>query len=139
MFLLDTCILVSAFVPDTYTQRSLAWLDANRASPIAINDWTSVEFASALMLKNRIGQLHASGHRTVMQAYRARSSGFHLIELTREHFSLAEGLCESTSLGLRAGDALHAAVALTYTATLLTTDKALLSVSGAIGLRCCAP
>jgi predicted nucleic acid-binding protein len=139
MVLLDTCILISAFSPDTHTTRVLDWLTVNKAMPLAINDWTSVEFASAMMLKTRTGLLTATSHAAVMDAYRARSRDFQVIDVSRAHFHLAAQLCEKLSLKLRAGDALHAAVALTYDATLLTTDKALLSASGSYGLRCFAP
>jgi predicted nucleic acid-binding protein len=56
--------------------------------------------------------------------------------VTREHFALAEQICSMPGIGIRAGDALHAAVALASNATLVTRDRALLAAAGAFGLTC---
>jgi uncharacterized protein len=139
MHVLDTCILISATTNETQTERVLQWLARHVKEPLAINDWTMVETAAALMLKQRQGLLTQEQHSHAMSELRLRRRSFYRLEVTRDHFALAQQICERGTHGLRAGDALHAAVALMNHATLVTTDAALLNASGAYGLRCEAP
>jgi len=136
MFLIDTSVLVSAFTKEDASDGVLRWLDDHRHEVLAINDWTCVEFASALMVKVRDGRLSADSQNAIQFRFNAERRSFQLLDITREHFSLAEQLCQRARLGIRSGDALHAAVALLADATLVTRDKALLAASGAYGLRC---
>lgn len=136
MFLLDTSVLVSAFTKEDATEAVWRWLSDNRSSPLAINDWTCVEFASALMVKVRDGRLSTDSQHAIQLQFNAERRGFVLLEVTKEHFTLAEQLCQRSRFGIRSGDALHAAVALLSNSTLVTRDKTLLAASGAYGLKC---
>jgi len=139
MFLIDTSVLISAFTKEDATAVVQQWFAANRAAPLAINEWTRVEFASAVMIKVRDGRLSPESQQKVMLDFRMRSRAFDVIAITAEHFALAEQICERSSFGIRSGDALHASVALLSDATLVTRDKTLLAASGAFGLRCVSP
>lgn len=136
MFLIDTSVLVSAFTKEDATEEVLAWFAEERTSPLAINDWTCVEFASALMIKVRDGRLSTDSQNAIQLKFKAERRAFHLLEVTREHFKLAEQLCQRSRFGIRSGDALHAAVALLSDSTLVTRDKTLIAASGAYGLSC---
>lgn len=136
MFLIDTSVLVSAFTREDATEAVWRWLSDNRNSPLAINDWTCVEFASALMVKVRDGRLSTDSQHAIQLQFNAQRRGFVLLEVTKEHFALAEQLCHRSHFGIRSGDALHAAVALLSNSTLVTRDKTLLAASGAYGLKC---
>jgi predicted nucleic acid-binding protein len=54
--------------------------------------------------------------------------------VTREHFQAAARFADQSGLGLRAGDALHVAVAAGLGATLCTLDKRLAEASVALGV-----
>ena len=136
MFLIDTSVLVSAFTKEDATEAVQQWFASNRGAPLAINDWTRVEFSSAVMIKVRDGRLSAESQQKIMLEFRMRSRSFQLVPVTAEHFALAEQICERSSFGVRSGDALHAAVALLTEATLVTRDRTLLAASGAFGLKC---
>jgi predicted nucleic acid-binding protein len=136
MYLIDTSVLVSAFTKEDASEAVLQWFATNATAPLAINDWTSVEFASALMIKVRDGRISAASQQAILLEFRTRRRAFQSLEVTREHFQLAERLCERSKFGIRSGDALHAAVALLADAWLVTRDKALIAASGAYGLKC---
>ena len=136
MFLIDTSVLVTAFTKEDATRDVLDWFARHSDAPKAINDWTRVEFSSAIMIKVRDGRLSAESQQRVMLDFHARSRAFQLLDVTREHFFLAAQICERSSFGIRSGDALHAAVALSADATLVTRDRTLLAASGAFGLKC---
>jgi predicted nucleic acid-binding protein len=55
--------------------------------------------------------------------------------VTREHFQVAARFADQSGLGLRAGDALHVAVAAELGATLCTLDKRLAEAAVALGVR----
>jgi predicted nucleic acid-binding protein len=63
---------------------------------------------------------------------RARSLAF--APVTREHFQTAARFADHYELGLRAGDALHVAVAAELGATLRTLDKRLAEAAVALGV-----
>jgi uncharacterized protein len=139
MYLLDTSILVSAFTPDDHTNRVLSWLADNEGRPLLVNDWTWVEVASALMLKRRMSHLTQQQYDHVLRNVRRQALSFDLLDVNREHFLLARQLSENATLGIRAGDAIHVAVALANDVTLVTTDKTLLAANTSYGLRVIAP
>lgn len=139
MYLLETCILVSAFTIETETDKVLSWLEAHRDGPLLVNDWTWVEFASAVTLKQRKGVLTGQQHQAVLSAALEQQDRFGLLQVERDHFHLTRRLSQKTTLGIRAGDAQHVAVAPLYQVTLVTSDKALRAANGVYGLSCEAP
>jgi len=89
MHVLDTCILISAITNETQTEPVLQWLARHVKEPLAINDWTMVEPAAALMLKQHQGLLTQEQHSHAMSELRLRNRSFYRLEVTRDHFALA--------------------------------------------------
>lgn len=126
MIYLDTSILVSAMTSEAATGSSQQRLAEIPLTDMAISQWTRTEFASALAIKLRTGQL------TVEQRQRAQTLFDRLAvaigsvwSIEDRHFQNAADLVARADLGLRAGDALHLAIAIDHGAELLTLDERL--------------
>ena len=120
---LDTSLLVAAFTNEFRTAEVQEWLEKQPAKSLAISDWVVTEFSAALSIKLRTGQL-TTAHRAAALAMFARTSAdsFILLPVLGSHFHRAARIADQHRLGLRAGDALHLAVASDDGATLCTLD-----------------
>jgi predicted nucleic acid-binding protein len=125
MFLLDTSVIVSALVEEERTSLVQDWL-AERAGKLPLSTWAMTEFSSALALKRRMEKLSEGDRQATLRLF-ADFTEYELevIEVEREDFKKAARLCDNWSLGLRAADALHLAVALRNSRTLVTLDQRL--------------
>jgi len=124
-YYLDTSVLVSALTREAASPTVQAWL-ANIDGELVISEWVSTEFASALSLKQRTKQIDA-GFRVDARAEfeRLKAASFRIIEIERRHLQQATWLIDSPNSALRAGDALHAALAQLESLTLCTRDRTL--------------
>ncbi len=97
---------------------------------LLISDCTVTEFSSAVALKLRAGQI-TSDHRAAALAEfnRLVLQSFSILQVTAMHFRMAARFVDQHALGLRAGDALHLAIASEGGATVHTLDHRL-SVAG---------
>lgn len=129
MIYLDTSAAVPLFVPEPASERIATWFAAC-ADPVVAADWIVPEFASALALKARRGEITTEDARVLWSEFeRFRGAGLRLIPVTRMAFAdAARMVCEAAS-GLRAGDSLHLAVALEVGATHLATVDATLAAN----------
>jgi len=59
--------------------------------------------------------------------------------VSRHHFRTAAAFADQYALGLRAGDALHLAIAAEHGATLCTLDRRLADAGGALGVKTLLP
>ncbi len=79
---------------------------------LAISNWTIVEFASLLSRRVRMGELSATLMQNVMESFREDAEqSFSMVAVTAADFQLASKLILQWETGLRAGDALHLAIA----------------------------
>jgi predicted nucleic acid-binding protein len=70
MVYLDTSALVPMFVREPKTDAVLAWLES-AGEPVAVSDWTLVEFSSAASMKVRSGSVTVKGARDAIDRARA--------------------------------------------------------------------
>lgn len=126
MIYLDTSAAVPLFVREPASAAVDAWFEAC-AEPLLSSDWIVTEFASALSIKERSGALAAKDARAAWRGFEAFcESGLRLIAVSRQTFREAARLARQQTHGLRAGDALHLAVALeTGIKTIATLDASL--------------
>lgn len=126
MIYVDTSVLVALFTNEATASRIVHWY-ANESRPLASGDWCMTEFASALALKERTGQLSCEQCDVAWQVFSEFcTGGLRLLALDREVYSSAAQLIRESRKGLRAGDALHLALALHVAAeTFFTLDTRL--------------
>lgn len=141
MLYLDTSVLVPLFVPEPLSAQLRHWFDGQSDKTFAISDWTLTEFSSAMGIKVRDKGLKSDQARKAcaLMDQLARNS-FRVITPTRPHFSRATEWLNQHGLGLRAGDALHLAIAdLEQAACFQTFDRRLLDIGRRLKIRAAAP
>jgi predicted nucleic acid-binding protein len=136
MIYLDTSALVPMFMREPKTDAVLAWLES-AGEPVAVSDWSLVEFASAASMKVRSGSVTAKVARDAIDHARAFVQAHCAVATPgQEEFQRATELAGDPSAGLRAGDALHLAIAEGLNAgTLLCLDEAMAQGARALGMR----
>jgi uncharacterized protein len=139
MIYLDTSVLVPLIVPEASSGKARVWRDrlsANQRKELTVSAWTLTEFASAMGLKVRTRELtrnQADAALTLL--HEEVLPNVELVEATATDFRLAEAMLREFSAGLRAGDALHLAVAAGNEARMIAVlDKTLAKVAASLGL-----
>ncbi|MBY5348912.1 type II toxin-antitoxin system VapC family toxin [Rhizobium leguminosarum] len=134
MLYIDTSVLVAAWTIETRTDDVQQWLATLRSEEIAVSGWTITEFSSAIALKARNGQIDPDDRCKALALFKELcSTTFELLPISRSHFVEAARMNDQFNIGLRAGDALHLAVAIGSDATLVTLDKGLAKACGIAG------
>jgi len=127
MVYVDTSVLVALYVKELKSAALLAWY-GERKDELVFSSWCVTEFASALSIKQRTGQITGEQGEVAWQAFqRLCSSDMQLLPVEPSAFHRAAMLALDATSGLRAGDALHLAVALEARATKMATLDAVLA------------
>jgi uncharacterized protein len=137
----DTSVFIPLFLPESTSVAIRSWFQRSRLDEVAISSWTLTEFASALGRKVRSRAASADSAAVALAGFRglARESLSTVVPRHRD-FVDATALIERSDLGLRAGDALHVAIARNHGATsFVTLDKRLGTAAERLGLPCEAP
>jgi hypothetical protein len=136
MLYLDTSLLVAALTNEAETERMQHWLGRQAEGELAISDWVTTEFSSALSIKLRTGQIGAAHRADALAMFtRLATDSFAVVPVSRLQFRTAARFVEQHALGLRAGDALHLAICSDHGATLCTLDRRLSDAASALGLK----
>ena len=111
MIYIDTSALVPAFIREPKSEAVLAWIETS-GERLVVSEWAIAEFSSAAAIKVRTGEIASA---TAKQA-RARCLDFaqdhcSIAVPQRAEFRRAAELAGDADLKLRAGDALHLAIA----------------------------
>lgn len=136
MIYIDTSALVPLFIREAKSQAVIGWLEGS-GERVAISEWCLVEFGSAAAMKIRAG--HASVD--LMKQATARVHEFAQKYCTvavpgRDEFRRAAELAANDALKLRAGDALHLAIAQGLNAQgILCLDAAMSATARALGMN----
>lgn len=113
MVYVDTSVMVALHFPEVGSSAAADWLEKCEEALFA-SSWCVTEFASAIMIKRRTGQIsieQADGAWAHFERF--CSQGVRLAPPDPAVFHLAATLIRASDRGLRAGDALHLAAALT--------------------------
>lgn len=134
MVYLDTSVIVALLANEPSAPRVSNWLRQQDAGSLFISGWTMTEFSSALSLKLRTRQIDADQRQTISAAFnRLAHNSFDILPITASHYLTAARFCDRSELNLRAGDALHVAVAQQAGLTLATLDETLSRACNTIG------
>jgi len=94
------------------------------------------EFSAALSIKLRTGQINPPRRATMLAAFTTLTAEALIVwPVSGNQFRTAATFADQYSLGLRAGDALHLAVAADHGAALCTLDRRLAEAGAALGVK----
>jgi uncharacterized protein len=133
MLYLDTSLIVTALSNEDLSVPAQEWLSAQDPEELVISEWTITEVSSALAIKLRRGDIDVAARAMLLAEFnRLAAESFTVLTVTGQHFRTAAHFVDSHEFGLRAGDALHLAIASKHGATLVTLDEKL--AVGGLGL-----
>ena len=136
MLYVDTSVLVAGLTNEAATERVQAWLGEQSADELAISRLVMTEFSAALSVKLRRGAVEPNERAAALAEFRSLAEqSFRVLSIESQDFDLAARLADQSASGLRAGDALHLALALGHDALLCTLDKRLAGAAGLIGAQ----
>jgi predicted nucleic acid-binding protein len=126
MVYVDTSVLVPLFTNEPLSIAVSDWYTRQKGELVSAV-WCVTEFASALGIKQRTGQIDSSQAASAWERFeRMAAADLRLIAIEPQHFHRAAQLVLDAASSLRAGDALHLACAESAGAkTIATLDDVL--------------
>ena len=129
MIYLDTSVAVSLLVPEPRTADVRKWF-AGSSQILVSGDWLLTEFNSAVSIKVRSGELSEASAKAVRREFEMlAASGLRVVTVSRTAFRDAAELVKRHAHRLRAGDALHLAVARELDAKSIATLDSVMRVN----------
>lgn len=127
MIYLDTSAAVPLFVAEPASEAVDAWFESCDETLIS-SDWILTEFASALSIKERRGEIEQKQAQAAWKDFENFcGSGLRLVPVGRQGFAHAARLARNARSGLRSGDSLHLSMALALGAAGIATADAILA------------
>ncbi len=136
MLYVDTSVLVALLTQESKTSDVIKWYGSCKQD-LASSHWCVTEFASALGLKQKTGQLtKAQAQASWIKFERLCQQDLQLLSNAAVHFYDAALLAIDTAINVRAGAALHLASATANKATgLVSLDVGLLNSAKLLKLK----
>lgn len=136
MLYFDTSFIAPLYIPEPNSDE-VRQLTYNLAQQyIAISEWTCVEFSSMVARRVRMRQLGESAAQGLLTAFeRISHTQFAVLTPSQADYRLADLLLRNFTTGLRAGDALHLAIAKNHGAShIYSLDQGLIKAAAMLGL-----
>ena len=136
MIYIDTSALVPVFIREPKSEAVIGWLESS-GERLSISEWSLVEFASAAAIKVRTGQVAPNlAKQSTARVHEFAQKHCTVAVPGREEFRRAAELAGDGSLKLRAGDALHLAIAESLSAKgILCLDDAMIASARSLGMK----
>jgi uncharacterized protein len=132
---IDTSLLVSSLTREPDSPRIQVWLERETADGGLISWLVETEFSAALSVKLRRGDINQAERAAARQGFvDLIAMALASVPVERHHYQLAANFADRHSLGLRAADALHLAIAYDNGATLCTLDRRLSEAGPEVGV-----
>lgn len=136
MHYFDTSFLVPLILPEATSDEIAKFLGNLSAGNLAVSHWTRVEFSSLLAREIRMGGLNADAAREAEAKFEGMvEESFAVLLPNGTDFDRAKEYLARYDTGLRAGDALHLAIAKNHGAkAVYSLDKTLLKAGRTLGV-----
>lgn len=132
----DTSFLVPLVLPEATSEPIADFFETLPADTLAVSHWTRIEFASMLAREIRMGSLDAIAAREAGSQFETMiQESFIVLLPNSDDFERAKEWLERIETGLRAGDALHLAIAGNRAAdAIYSLDKQMIAAGRMLGL-----
>jgi uncharacterized protein len=136
MYYLDTSFIVSSLTSqEVRSDDARDWLEMHGNQSLAVSEWAITEVSSALSLKIRTSQIDFAQRAAAMLRWRTfLADSLSVIRVETGDFETAALFAEYHELSLRAGDALHIAIAQRTGCTLVTLDQKMADAAVILGV-----
>ena len=128
MLYFDTSFLAPLIIPEATSDKIAAFFRRLSAEELTVSHWTPVEFSSLIAREVRMGGLDVQAAMRADHRFESMvEESFSVLLPSGDDFGLAKRYLGRFETGLRAGDALHLAIARNHRAAVIySLDKALL-------------
>jgi uncharacterized protein len=132
----DTSFLAPLIVPEATSDKIAAFIRRLHAEELTVSHWTRVEFSSLIAREVRMGELDVRAAVRADDRFESMvEESFSVILPSADDFGLANRYLRQFETGLRAGDALHLAIARNHRAAVIySLDKKLLKAGKILDL-----
>jgi len=132
----DTSFLAPLIFPEATSQKIARFVRQLPVEEFTVSHWTRMEFSSLIAREVRIGGLDVQAASMADARFEAMlQESFSVLLPNSDDFSLAKHYLGRFETGLRAGDALHLAVANNHRAAVIySLDKKLVKAGKILGL-----
>jgi predicted nucleic acid-binding protein len=132
----DTSFLVPLILPEATSDNIAMFVHRLSAEELTVNHWTRVEFSSLIAREVRMGGLDVQAASRADARFEAMVDESFSVLLPNAHdFALAKRYLGRFETGLRAGDALHLAIADNHrAAAIYSLDRTLIDAGKILGL-----
>lgn len=135
MIYCDTSLLISVLTKETHSEAARLWLASRPPGTLSTSVWTSTEVASALSLKVRTRELDEDWRERAHLSWATiRRQGFEMEDVESADFVAAVRFLDRHELALRAGDALHLAIASNRGMSIATLDRKMAAAGAMFGM-----
>lgn len=124
----DTSFVATLVLPEAASDAVEAFVQQLPPGELAVSHWVCVEFASLIARRARLKELTGRQAKDIHREFdQMLDESFEVVAPQAEDFNLAVAMLQRYKSGLRAGDALHLAIASNHNAArFLTLDKTLI-------------